>query len=389
MRHLLKGKILTIFIAVMLLENCVTKEESRSVLLSSIPAVSSPTLDEVRAVKLVELSLKCVEQKFPYKIGYRFNSSEWIKPHYKVTPSFYGCWDWHSAVHGHWTMTKILKMFPNISVGDSIRKKLRLNLSAERLDAEFRFFSENDFTKSFERTYGWAWLLKLYSELVTWDDPDGQQWASNMRPLARLLSQRTVAYLQVLSSPLRSGTHANSAFSFSLMYDYAIITGDTLLFSSLENFGNRFFAKDSDCPTAYEPSGTDFLSPCLAEAEAMSKFMENDKFLSWFDKFLPPLSDDRFKSLRSPPLVLDLKDPGIGHLIGLMFHRAWSMNQLWFVLPVNDDRREIFSRLAAMHANEAYRIMFDSGYGGEHWLATFAVYMMSEYSRLNSYKRVE
>ena len=124
----------------MLLENCVTKEESRSVLLSSIPAVSSPTLDEVRAVKLVELSLKCVEQKFPYKIGYRFNSSEWIKPHYKVTPSFYGCWDWHSAVHGHWTMTKILKMFPNISVGDSIRKKLRLNLSAERLDAEFRFF---------------------------------------------------------------------------------------------------------------------------------------------------------------------------------------------------------------------------------------------------------
>ena len=387
-QNLPQKKILAILFISALLQNCAPQDQNISNLLLSLKNVPSPSLDEQRAKELVELSLKCVDQRFPYKIGYRFNGPEWIKPHYEVTPSFYGCWDWHSAVHGHWTMIKILKMFPNISVGDSIRKKLRVNLNKEKLNAELQFFSENDFTKSFERTYGWAWLMKLYSELVTWDDPEGQQWASNMRPLSKLLSQKTVDYLKVLSSPLRPGTHTNSAFSFSLMYDYSTIVGDTLLLESIKEFSNHYFAKDKDCPTAYEPSGTDFLSPCLAEAESMSKVMEKDKFLSWFDTFLPPLAGDRFKSLRSPPLVLDLEDPGIGHLIGLMFHRAWTMNQLAFVLPAHDSRRELFSRLAAIHAQEAYRIMFDSGYGGEHWLATFAVYMMSEYSRLNNYKTV-
>ena len=145
-----------------------------------MPDVSAPILDEPRAVELVNLSLKCVDKKFPYKIGYRFNSPEWIKPHYEVTPSFYGCWDWHSAVHGHWTMIKILKLFPNISVKDDIRLKLRKNLRKERLEAEYLFFNDNDFAKTFERTYGWAWLMKLYSELVTWDDPEGQNWAENM-----------------------------------------------------------------------------------------------------------------------------------------------------------------------------------------------------------------
>ena len=369
--------------ALVFMWGCSTPERKAASLLKSLPQVSPPVLDKARAVELVKLSLNCVEREFPYKIGYRFDSEEWIKPHYEVTPSFYGCWDWHSAVHGHWTMTKILKMFPNISVGDSIRTKLRNNLSAEKLEVEFRFFTDNAFTKGFERTYGWAWLMRLYSELSTWDDPEGQRWAENMQPLVELLSKKTVEYLEVLSSPLRPGTHSNSAFSFSLMHDYAKTVGDTALLGSIKHFSEQYFASDRDCPTAYEPSGTDFLSPCLSEAESMSKTMERGAFPAWLSTFLPPMVDDRFAPLRTPPVVLDPEDPGIGHLIGLMFHRAWAMNQLASVLPESDTRRELFLRLAAIHAREGYNIMFDSGYGGEHWLATFAVNMMSEYSRLN------
>ena len=373
---------MTYFFIILFIASCSPNKRSNSSLLKSLPDVSAPILDEAHAVELVNLSLKCVDKKFPYKIGYRFNSPEWIKPHYEVTPSFYGCWDWHSAVHGHWTMIKILKLFPNISVKDDIRLKLRKNLSKERLEAEYRFFNDNDFAKTFERTYGWAWLMKLYSELATWDDPEGQIWAENMLPLVNLLSQKTIDYLQVLTSPLRPGTHVNTAFSFSLMHDYAMETNDKDLLNSIKKFSNKYFSGDKDCPTRYEPSGTDFLSPCLAEAESMSKTMEKDRFSIWLRTFLPPLTDDKFSPLLSPPLVLDPKDPGIGHLIGLMFHRAWTMNQLASVLPSSDERGDVFTRLAAIHARAGYDIMFDSGYGGEHWLATFAVYMMSESDRL-------
>ena len=136
-----------------------------------------PSLDITMAEKLVKLSLDCVNKKYPYKIGYRFQNEKWVKPHYEITPSFYGCWDWHSAVHGHWTMVKILKMFPDISLKNEIRLKLKNNLSKENLEKEYSFF-QNEFAKGFERTYGWAWLLKLYSELKSWDDEDGIKWAN-------------------------------------------------------------------------------------------------------------------------------------------------------------------------------------------------------------------
>lgn len=160
-----------------------------------------PELTESVASDFVDLSLHCVERPYPYKIGYRFPSEEWVKPHREVHPSFYGCWDWHSAVHGHWAMVKVLKTFPDIDKKDSIRRKLRTNLTQKNLAAEYDFFANQPFTNGFERTYGWAWLLKLYAELSTWEDEEGQQWKQNMKPLAELLAQKTRDYLQVLSSP--------------------------------------------------------------------------------------------------------------------------------------------------------------------------------------------
>ncbi len=333
-------------------------------------------LNDKLANELVSLSVKCVDQKYPYKIGYRYSDESWLKPHYELTPSFYGCWDWHSAVHGHWAMVKILKDFPEVADKDVILSKLDKNLSKENLNKEFQFFKQ-DFAKGFERTYGWAWLMKLYSELVSWDHNKAQKWANNMKPLVDLLSQRTISFLDKLSTPLRPGTHANTAFSFSLMIEYSKVANDKLLFNKIKEYSIKNFRGDKNCPVQYEPSGTDFLSPCLAEAALMSQILEKREFNDWLYKFLPSFDEKSFGNIINIPEVLDPEDPGIGHLIGLMFHRAWTLKDIAAKLKDSNDKK-LLLKIAKNHSEEGYNIMFESGYGGEHWLATFAIYNFSK-----------
>ncbi len=334
------------------------------------------TLNEDLAEELVSLSIKCVDKKYPYKIGYRFVDEDWVKPHYEVTPSFYGCWDWHSAVHGHWAMVKILKDFPEIPDREIILNKLENNLNKENLKKEYEFFQQ-DFAKGFERTYGWAWLMKLYSELITWENEKAQIWASNMKPLVELLSNRTIQFLDKLSTPLRPGTHANTAFSFSLMIEYALAAKNEKLLNKIKEYSIKNFYGDINCPINYEPSGTDFLSPCLAEASLMSYILNTKDFNLWFSKFIPSLDKAYFGNIIDPPEVLDPEDPGIGHLIGLMFHRAWTLKDIAKKLDNNSDRK-LLQSIAKTHSETGYNIMFKSGYGGEHWLATFAIYNFSK-----------
>ena len=333
-------------------------------------------LNQKLANELVSLSVKCVDQKYPYKIGYRYIDESWLKPHYELTPSFYGCWDWHSAVHGHWAMVKILKDFPEIADRDIILSKLDKNLSEENLNKEFEFFKQ-DFAKGFERTYGWAWLMKLYSELLSWDHDKAQTWANNMKPLVDLLSERTILFLDKLSTPLRPGTHANTAFSFSLMIEYSEVANDKSLFNKIKEYSIKNFLGDINCPVKYEPSGTDFLSPCLAEAALMSQILEKREFNEWLYKFLPSFDERSFGNIINPPEVLDPEDPGIGHLIGLMFHRAWTLKDIAIKLEKNSDKN-LLLKIAKNHSEKGYNIMFESGYGGEHWLATFAIYNFSK-----------
>ena len=329
-------------------------------------------IDVSQAQDLIKLSIDCVDKKFPYKIGYRFISDEWIKPHYELTPSFYGCWDWHSAVHGHWAMVKILKEYPNIPERDSIIQKLKNNLTKENLDKEFEFFQQ-DFARGFERTYGWAWLMKLYAELLSWDNEYSKEWSKNLKPLVELLRDRTITFLDKLSSPLRPGTHSNTAFSFSLMIEYALVSEDIKLYNKIKEYSIKNFLPDKNCPVAYEPSGTDFLSPCLAEAALMSTILDKEDFNVWFKNFLPSFRKSEFKNIIDPPDVLDPEDPGIGHLIGLMFHRAWTLKDIANNLDDDNDKKFLLS-ISNVHTKKGYDIMFDSGYGGEHWLATFAIY---------------
>ena len=343
---------------------------------NKVEKIENIRLNEKLAKELVSLSVKCVDKKYPYKIGYRFSDESWLKPHYELTPSFYGCWDWHSAVHGHWAMVKILKDYPDIMDKDVILFKLDKNLSKENLSKEYQFFKQ-DFAKGFERTYGWAWLMKLYSELVSWDNEKAQKWANNMKPLVDLLSKRTILFLDKLSTPLRPGTHANTAFSFSLMIEYSIVANDKLLFNKIKEYSIKNFLGDINCPVQYEPSGTDFLSPCLAEAALMSQILEKREFNDWLYKFLPSFDEVSFGNIINPPEVLDPEDPGIGHLIGLMFHRAWTLKDIAMKLE-NNSNKNLLLKIAKKHSEEGYNIMFESGYGGEHWLATFAIYNFSK-----------
>ena len=192
-----------------------------------------------------------------------------------------------------------------------------------------------------------------------------------------LLSERTILFLDKLSTPLRPGTHANSAFSFSLMIEYAIIANDIDLLNTIKEFSIKNFLKDTNCPVNYEPSGTDFLSPCLAEAGLMSFILDSKEFNNWIYKFFPSFDEKDFGKIINTPEVLDPLDPGIGHLIGLMFHRAWTLKDIAGKVEDNKNKR-LFQKIAQKHSEQGYRIMFKSGYGGEHWLATFAIYNFSK-----------
>jgi hypothetical protein len=300
-----------------------------------------------------------------------------VKPPRELHPAFYGCFDWHSAVHGHWAMVRLLKTFPQFELAREIRAKLDAHFTEEKIRAEVDYY-RGEHARLFERPYGWGWLLRLQAELLTWDDPDARRWAGVLAPLATELAGMTRQYLETLSVPVRAGTHHSTAFALTHIHDYAAVAGDAELTGTIERRSRDFFGGDTHCPAAYEPSGEDFISPCLVEADLMRRVLPGDEFSTWLDAFLPALDSAGFAPLRTPPEVRDLKDPKIGHLIGLSFQRAAAYRGIARALSPGDRRREVFERLLAIHRDDGVAKMFDSGYGGEHWLASFAIYLLTD-----------
>jgi hypothetical protein len=329
-----------------------------------------------RASQFAALSLACVDREYPNKPGNVVDGDDTVRPPRGLTPAFYGCFDWHSAVHGHWALVRLLRKFPDMAEAAAIRKKLDAHLTEERLERELAYF-RLERNATFERPYGWGWLLRLQAELHGFDDPDAKRWAKALAPLARHLSGRTADYLDRLSVPIRAGTHPNTAFALVHMLDYARATGDDRLSRAIGKRAREFYLGDRDCPTGYEPSGEDFISPCLAEADLMRRVLGAEEFARWLDGFLPPVTSARFRPMLAPVEVRDPKDPKIGHLIGLALQRAWCFAGLATTLPGEDPRKAIFERLSRLHRHEALEQMFESGYGGEHWLASFAIYLLT------------
>jgi hypothetical protein len=328
------------------------------------------------AAALSELALGCIHREYPNKPSHVVTSDEDVKNPGTLHPAFYGCFDWHSAVHGHWMLVRILKTFPDLATGDIIRSALDRNLTEENIAAEAAYFMD-PIRKSFERTYGWAWLLKLGEELLTWDDPDGKRWYANLEPLVDALSARYIDFLPRQTYPIRTGVHPNTAFGIAFALDFARAADKRELENVLLERSRFYYADDQDYPAGWEPGGEDFFSPALMEADLMRRVLTRDEFAGWFQRFLPTIPD----ALLNPAVVADRTDPKIVHLDGLNLSRAWCMSGIAGALPDTDPARDILYDAARRHASEALANITSGNYEGEHWLASFAVYTLSAFEQ--------
>lgn len=348
-----------------------------------LPDVASgtmPSLDEALAGKFAALSLGCVDRPYPHKSDLVQAGEGDVRAHREATPAFFGCFDWHSAVHAHWALLTVLQRFPTLPEAARIRAVLADHLAADRLAVELQVLQRPD-ERTFERPYGWAWFLRLAATLKTWDDPAAAGLFAAVQPVARHLAAASITYLGRLSVPVRAGTHNNTAYAMGHMLAYARAAADADFERALTERARAFYLADTACPTAYEPSGEDFLSACLAEADLMRRVLPPSEFVPWLDRFLPDLGGPGFAPLRAPVVVKDRHDPRIGHLIGLSLYRAQAFRGLAATLPRSDPRQAFFLGLAALHAADGLAQMADSGYGGEHWLATFALAALAEIDR--------
>ncbi|MCB0559488.1 MAG: DUF2891 domain-containing protein [Lewinellaceae bacterium] len=329
-------------------------------------------LNQEQASRLSQLAFNCIGQPYPNKLGQVLGDSTYLAEPRALHPAFYGCFDWHSAVHGHWSLVRLLKTFPDMPQATEIRALLSQNLTQENIRQEVAFF-DDEFNKNFERTYGWAWVLKLAEELQTWDDPQGKQWREAIRPLENLVVQKFIEFLPKLTYPIRVGEHSNTAFALAFAWDYAVATERWELQELVAFRARDFYFKDQGCPISWEPSGFDFLSPCLEEADIMSRVLDPREFQDWFAKFLPNWQ------VMTPAEVSDRTDGKLVHLDGLNFSRAWVLYSIAQKLP---GQKEQLSALAAQHMAKSLPQITSGDYAGEHWLASFALYALSAKDKL-------
>lgn len=340
------------------------------------PTKRSPGLSRDQASAFAKLALKGVEKEYPNKPEHVLGNAADLKSPKSLHPAFYGCYDWHSSVHGHWMLARLLKLFPDLPEAKAMRGVLNGHLTAPNLKAEADYFVRPE-SKSFERPYGWAWLLKLAEELHGWDDSDGKKWSSNLKPLAELIAGRYVEYFPKQTYPIRSGVHANTAFGLAFAHDYAVTVGDKKLNELVEARAKEYFAKDVDVPAAWEPGGADFFSPSLMEADLIRRVLPAEGFRTWFRTYLPGAAKHEPKSLFVPATVTDRTDPQLVHLDGLNLSRAWCLRNVAAALPIEDAMRQALVESANRHSEAGLKHVTSGNYEGEHWLASFAVYLLT------------
>ena len=334
------------------------------------------SLTEAQASHFASLALKCIAREFPNKPEHVLNDSGDVRRPQSLHPAFYGCFDWHSSVHGHWMLVRLLRLFPNLPEAPAIRKAVSANLGRENILAETAYLKQKN-RQSFERTYGWAWLLKLAEELHLSSDPDAKSWAKNLQPLVDELVKSYLLFLPKQTYPIRTGVHPNTAFGLAFAFDYAWTVGDEKLASLIAERSRTYFGNDANYPAAWEPGGEDFFSPALMEADLMRRVLRPAEFRRWFQRFLPQLASGSPKTLLNPATVTDRTDPKIVHLDGLNLSRAWCMRSIAAALPANAPARKTLAHAARLHAADALAHVASGDYAGEHWLASFAVYLLS------------
>lgn len=339
------------------------------------PAAAA-TLDAATAQRFAGLALACLHQEYPNHISHTLASDADARPPRENNPAFYGCYDWHSNVHGHWLLVRLLRKFPDAPFASTARAELARSFTAEHIAAEVSYLQQPG-RASFERPYGLAWLLQLCAELRSWNDPLAQQWAATLRPLETEAAARLARWLPDLHYPIRIGEHDQTAFSFGLIWDWAKIAGDAPMRSLLTDAARRFYSQDKNCPLNYEPSGQDFLSPCLAEADFMRRVLDQAAFRKWLTAFLPGIPKTARATWLPPGVVTNRSDPKLAHIDGLNLSRAWMLEGIAAGLGPEDRRVPALLAAAAQHANSALPAVTGEHYEGGHWLGTFAVYLVT------------
>jgi hypothetical protein len=340
--------------------------------------LSSPaSLDATAAARFATLALECVAREYPNKIAHVLSGEDDVRPPHVLTPAFHGCYDWHSAVHGHWLLARLARAFPEAPFAAPARAALARSLTPANVAGEVAYMRGKGRT-AFERPYGLAWLLQLAAELRDWEEADARGWSAALDPLETEAAQRFEQWLPKLSRPIRVGEHDQTAFAFGLVLDWAATSGRTSTRDVVASRARDFYLADRDCPLAYEPSGQDFLSPCLAEADLVRRLLPPARFAPWLSAFLPSLPSRPAPAWLPPAVVTDPSDPKLAHLDGLNLSRAWMLEGIASGLPRSDPRLPALRAAARAHREAGLASVTGAHYEGGHWLGTFAVYLVTE-----------
>jgi hypothetical protein len=342
---------------------------------SALALLSAP-LDSATAARFASLALTCVHQEYPNHLSHSLKSDADVLPPRRLFPAFYGCLDWHSAVHGHWLLVRLTRQFPATGFAQRARAAIDSSLAPANIAGEVAYLQAEG-RASFERPYGLAWLLQLGRELRTWDDPDARRWAATLAPLEVEAAKRITRWLPNLQYPIRIGEHSQTAFGLGLIWDWAVVARDTSMQALVRRKAMQFYARDRACPLAYEPSGEDFLSPCLAEADLMRRILAPAAYGQWLTAFLPSIPRSGGVRWLPTAIVTDRSDPKLAHLDGLNLSRAWMLAGIASGLPPGDARIAALTATSEAHAREALPNVTGEHYEGGHWLGTFAVYLTS------------
>src|SRR5215471_19349799 len=344
---------------------------------SGVANPSALRFDASATERFAKLALQCVHKEYPNKISHVLNSDADVAPPRKLTPAFWGCYDWHSSVHGHWLLVRLLRTFPDASFAKAARDALKESLTAENLKTEAAYL-RGEGRASFERPYGLAWLLQLCAELREWDDPQAREMLANLKPLEDAALERLTTWLPKLSHSIRIGEHNQTAFALGLVLDYARGKNDERLAKLATDSARKFYFADKNCPLAYEPSGEDFLSPCLAEADVMRRVLTQDEFTKWLSQFLPQIPQTATADWLPVVISPDPSDPKLAHLDGLNLSRAWMLEGILSSLPADDPRRAALKSAAEAHRRAGLAAVTGAHYEGGHWLGSFAVYLTTQ-----------
>ncbi|MBK8858231.1 MAG: DUF2891 domain-containing protein [Opitutaceae bacterium] len=333
---------------------------------------SASGLSRTRALQYARLGRAGIDREWPHAYQHLAHGPADVRAPRELHPAFYGCYDWHSSVHTHWMLARLRRLFPRLPVVPAIDAALDRHLTPANIAGELAYFTSPD-RGAFERPYGWAWFLMLAGEARAGSHPAAQRWAAALRPLEMHLARAAIDWLSRLSQPMRCGLHPNTAFALTLMLDYARQVRDSKLEKVIVARSRFWYGADRMVPAAWEPGGSDFMSPALAEADLMRRILPEAEFAAWWHQFMPRLPE----SMIEPARPMDRTDPQFVHLDGLNLSRAWMLRGVAQGLPKGDPSKVDLLASAQRHAAVGLVRVTSGDYVGEHWLATFAVRLLT------------